>query len=148
MLSSLSLSSASYSVSSFLVFCFVTMGRQARQRIPRNSCIRRNRKFRIFFIGTRCGGLITDPTGVLRSPSNSDGQYPILIDCVWMLLALYYQIVSFKFSYIDIEDGGPNCRYDRLEVRGNRLPLLSFPLSDTVKPVFRGHPREEHVLAA
>ena len=73
--------------------------------------------FAVSITAEKCGGILTEPTGTIISPDDDqDGAYDKDIECIWMILADADQVISFKFSQMDIVWNIPCHEGDRIEV--------------------------------
>ncbi|XP_053408750.1 cubilin-like isoform X2 [Mercenaria mercenaria] len=79
--------------------------------------------FHLSYNFTQCGGMLTDPTGIITSP-NYPSDYDHNDACAWMITAPEGTQIVLEFTDIDIETH-PNCNYDYLEVFNG--PYASSP---------------------
>lgn len=81
----------------------------------------------------KCGGILNQENGEITSPGYPN-QYPLNLDCIWVILAPSNQVIQVEFRSFQLERQS-RCLYDYLEVRdGDRsdMPLLGKFCGDVV----------------
>ena len=85
------------------------------------------------FLSSECGGILNQENGEITSPGYPN-QYPLNLDCIWVILAPSNQVIQVEFRSFQLERQS-RCLYDYLEVRdGDRsdMPLLGKFCGDVV----------------
>lgn len=79
-----------------------------------------NRGFRLNYtaVPVACGGILTAPSGSIRSPVGDGGTYPHGVTCRWIIRGDPGRIVRLTFETFALEGSGASsaCRFDYVEV--------------------------------
>ena len=75
-----------------------------------------------------CGGLLTEPTGLMKSPDlDQDGYYDNWVECFWTIRLDWRKIIELTIVSLKLEFDFDGCLTDYLEVSTYLSRLMGKP---------------------